>query len=322
MSMKGWLTKAAAAGALGAAGEYTLARCLVRRTLLRGRATLERTAKMSGTDWNQYVPKIRAWRERSEQLPKEDVYTVSDDGLKLHGTWFPYEGSNRVVICFHGYTSSGMNDYAAIAEYYRSQGFHLLLVDERAHGGSEGKYIGFGCLDRYDVRCWVNDVIRRMGEDCQIMLHGVSMGGAAVLMASGLKLPEQVKGIISDCAFTSAWDIFASVLKGTYHLPAFPLLNLMDIVAKKEAGYGLKECDAREEVKKAAIPIAFIHGDADTFVPFSMVSDLYEACASEKELMVVKGAGHLEACYMDPEGYADLIAAWTRRYFTDSSKTI
>lgn len=315
MSMKYWLTGAVAAGAVGAVGEYALARYFLRRTLIRSNAKKERTMKMSGTSWDQHIPKIRASKERRALLPQEDVYIPSKDGLRLHGTWFPNEKSKRVVICFHGYTSDGMNDYSTVAEYYWNNNFSLLLIDARAHGGSEGKYIGFGCLDRHDARCWIDYVIGRMGEDCQIMLHGTSMGGSTVLMTSGLELPPQVKGIISDCAFTSAWEVFSSVLKTMYHLPPFPLMQIADRMAKKEAGYGLDECNARDEVKKATVPIAFIHGDADTFVPFSMVHELYGACASEKELLVIEGASHAEACYTDPEAYEHLIGEWINRYF-------
>ena len=147
------------------------------------------------------------------------------------------------------------------------------------------------------------------------MLHGISMGGSTVLMCSGLELPEQVKGIISDCAFTSAWEVFSSVLKVTYHLPAFPMMHISDWMARREAGYGLKECNAREEVKKSKTPTLFIHGDADTFVPFSMVHELYEACAAPKELVVIQGAGHAEACYKEPELYENVMGAWISRYF-------
>lgn len=315
MKIRRWLAGAAAAGTAGAAGEYILARYFLRRTLIRSRAKRERTMKMSGTNWDQHVPAIKAGKEWIDQLVHEDMFITSNDGLKLHGHWFGREGSNRVAICFHGYTSSGMIDYSTIAKYYWKRDFSLLLVDLRAHGDSEGRYIGFGCLDRHDARCWINAVIDRMGEDCQIMLHGVSMGGAAVLMTSGMELPHQVKGIISDCAFTSAWEVFSSVLKNIYHLPTFPLMNLTDILAKREAGYGLKECDAREEVRKAVVPIAFIHGDADRFVPFSMAKELFAACSSEKELLVVQGAAHLESCYLDPAAYERMIGTWVDRYF-------
>ena len=113
------------------------------------------------------------------------------------------------------------------------------LVDQRSHGQSEGKYIGFGCKDRYDAYRWIEWVIGQEGENVQILLHGNSMGGATVLMASGLDLPQQVKGIIADCPFTSPKAVFTHVLHSMYHLPAFPIIQIADAVNKKQAGYGL-----------------------------------------------------------------------------------
>ena len=296
-----------AVGAAGTVLEYGIARYFFRRTMIRGNARRERTEKMSGTDWDQYIPGIRADKEWLLARPHEDVYITSRDGLKLHGTFFPNGGSKKAVIGFHGYTSEGLSDYASLARYYMEQGFQLMVVDNRAHGQSEGTYIGFGCLDRYDALKWMEYVIERIGEDCRILLHGVSMGAATVVMSTGLTLPVQVKAAVSDCAFTSAWEVFDSVLKTMYHMPSFPIMQIADRMVQKEAGYGLKECNARDEVAKAGIPILFIHGDKDFFVPCSMVYELYDACASEKRLLVVEGASHAESYYKDTEEYRQAI---------------
>ena len=180
-------------------------------------------------------------------------------------------------------------------------------MDERAHGQSEGEYIGFGCLDRHDAKVWINTMIEKMGEDCQILLHGDSMGGATVLMTTGLDLPSQVKAAVSDCAFTSAKEVFTHVLKTQYHLSPFPIMQIANQMVKKNAGYGLDECNSRREVAKSTIPILFIHGGADNFVPCSMVHELYNACCSEKKLVIVEGAGHVESCYRNPDLYESAI---------------
>ena len=300
MGIKRWVLGLAAAGA---AGDYGAAYYFFHRTVVRGKAKRERTQKMAGTDWDAYIPGIRKAKEWLAGQPQEDVYIKSQDGLRLHGTFFECPGSKRAVVCFHGYTSEGLNDYTAIARFYLERGFNLMVVDERAHGKSEGTYIGFGCLDRYDARLWMEYTVERLGEDCELLLHGISMGAATVLMSTGLKLPPQVKGAVSDCAFTSAMEVFTHVLKSMYHIPPFPLMNIADRMAKREAGYGLDECNAREEVKKAGIPILFIHGDGDTFVPCSMVYELYDACVSPKELLVIPGASHAEAYYKDTQSY-------------------
>lgn len=300
--MKGW-TKAAAVLGILTAAQAGEAAYFYRRTMKRSQAKVERTMKMAGTDWNQHMDFIHKRKEYMLEQPREDVWIMSQDGLKLHGTYFPNGDAKKVVICFHGYTSEGMKDYSALSGYYLKHGFAMLLVDERAHGQSEGSYIGFGCLDRMDAKLWINWVMKHCGEGVQILLHGTSMGAATVLMTSGLKLPDQVKGIVSDCGFTSPKEVFTHVLHSMYHLPAFPLIQITDIVNRKLAGYGMDECNAAREVKKAKVPVLFIHGDADTFVPCSMCDKIYNNCASRKWKLIVKGAAHAESYYKDTQAY-------------------
>lgn len=279
---------ALAAGALAAA-EMAGTAYFYCTTMMRQKAKTERTIKMAGTDWSQHMPFIQERKEYMLSQPHEDVWMESYDGLKLHATWFPQGDKKKIVICFHGYTSQGMKDYIGLSGYYLKQGYSMLLVDERAHGESEGTYIGFGCLDRKDAMLWIRWVVKNCGKNAQILLHGTSMGGATVLMASGLELPGQVKGIISDCGFTSPKEVFTHVLKHMIHLPAFPMMQMADWINRKKAGYGLDQCNAASEVRKAKVPILLIHGSADTFVPCSMCETIYENCASPKQKLIVEG---------------------------------
>lgn len=271
--------------------------------LKRSTAKKERTMKMSGTNWDAYMPMLQERKERFLAQPMEDVYLKSDDGLKLHATWLPNNDAKQVVICFHGYTSHGMSDYIALSDYYLKNGYAMLLPDARAHGQSEGTYIGFGVKDRWDAVKWIKWVIEHYGEDVQILLHGTSMGGATVLMTSGLALPAQVKGIISDCAFTSAKAVFTHVLRTMYHMPAFPIMQIANAVNKRKAGYALDECNAAVEVKKAEVPILLIHGDEDFFVPVSMCEEIYKNCKPGTFQLIVKGASHAECYYKDTVQY-------------------
>lgn len=278
-----------------------------RRTMIRQNAKVERTMKMAGTDWSQYSDFLAERKKYVLEQPMEDVYQTSFDGLKLHAVYIPPVNDKaqkkRVVICFHGYTSKCLSDFTGVSAYYLRNGYAMLQPDARAHGESEGHYIGFGCLDRKDAIGWIDFVIQKCGEDVEIILHGVSMGGATVLMASGLELPPQVKGIVSDCGFTSPKEIFTHVLHSMYHLPAFPIIQGADILNKRLAGYGMDECNAKREVTKAKTPILFIHGSKDTFVPVNMCHELYECCSAPKQKLIIEGAAHGESYYKEPETY-------------------
>ena len=282
---------------------------------------MERTIKMAGTDWSQYSDILAERKDFIQAQPLENVYQTSFDGLKLHATYIPAISENkekngnkkRIVICFHGYTSKGMADFTGLSDYYLRQGYAMLHPDARSHGESEGKYIGFGCLDRKDALGWINWAIEKCGEDVEILLHGISMGGATVLMTSGLEeLPSQVKGIVSDCAFTSPKEVFAHVLKSMYHMPSFPIIPMANILNKKLAGYGMDECNAKREVAKAKVPILFVHGSKDTFVPVNMCHEIYDCCASPKKKLIIEGAAHAESYFKDMATYEKALDEFTK----------
>ena len=143
------------------------------------------------------------------------------------------------------------------------------------------------------------------------------MGGATVLMVSGEKLPSNVKAIVEDCGYTSVNDELAYQLKRLYHLKPEPSISELSSVVEKRAGYSMKEASAEQQVKKSTTPILFIHGDADTFVPFEMAQRLYDACPSEKELLIVHGAGHAESAIVDPIDYKARVAFFLLRHIDE-----
>lgn len=246
---------------------------------------------------------------------KERITMRSHDGLRLLAYYLPAkEESDRVLILMHGYRNDGYGDFSGLFRFYHEQGYHLLAPHQRSHGESEGEYICFGVKERYDLKQWTEYIAKRFQGKCKIFLSGISMGGATVLMATGLELPKQVKGIIADCAFTSPWDIFASVLQSGFYLPRFPILNVADRICRRRAGFGFKECSTLDCMRTNRIPVLFIHGGADTFVPTQMSSQNYEACVAEKELLIVKRAAHATSNMVDPESYRSKVIAFMDKY--------
>lgn len=258
--------------------------------------------RLPDPDWDSEESlRNSAFREFSESIPRaakwlrdhnaEDVETVSFDGLKLRGKWVPAPEPKATIILFHGYHTHYLNDFAGIFSMYNSIGLNLLLVRQRAHGESEGRYITFGVRERKDVLSWVEFHNRVHGMD-NVFLGGMSMGASTLLFAAGEDLPPNVRGISADCGFNSPKDILAKFTKERFHLPPALVLPLMEVWARTLGGFSLTECDTRRTLAKAKVPILFIHGNADTFVPSDMTQIGYDACASEKELHMVEGAGH------------------------------
>lgn len=293
---------------------YFASRYFFRFTILRKpTATIDNNIN-ANTDWKKHLGFIRERKGWLYEHQLEDVYITSFDGLKLHATVFECENSKNCVICFHGYSSKGLNDYGSMAKFYHEQGFNVIMPDARNHGDSEGKYTGFGVLDRHDAKKWVDYAVERFGDDVKIFLHGNSMGGATVLMTCSMDLPDNVKAIISDCAFTSAYDVFSHILKRDYHIPKFPIMNITQQMTQKKAGYGYGDVNTLNEVAKTKIPILFIHGEVDDFVPVWMTQKNYEACNSEKELLIVKGADHAESYYVETQLYENAVKRMIEKY--------
>ena len=245
--------------------------------------------------------------ENKEWLRKQDtksVYINSFDGLKLHATFLKSKSnSDKTVICFHGYTGNSIDDFASLAKFYHKNNFNVLMPDMRAHGKSEGVYIGFGVLDRFDAHRWIKYVMKITGRNSKILLHGISMGAATVLMSGKLGFPKNVKGIIADCGFTSVYEIFSHILKNQYHIPKYPVMKITEIITRKRAGYGFNDINTVEALKNINIPILFIHGELDDFVPMWMSKKNYKACIGNKDFLVVKNADHAESYYVDKKVY-------------------
>lgn len=237
-----------------------------------------------------------------EKRPHEEVVIHNRDGLKLYGHWFECKNAKRVVILFHGWRSSWSTDFSPAVPFFEKEGCSLLLVEQRSHGKSEGEYIGFGVYERFDCLDWIEYAESR-ANGLPIYLCGISMGASTVLMASGLGIPTSVHGIIADCGFTSPRAIWAHVIKKNAKINetlSYPLANYF---ISKRAGYRGEDASTLDAMKVCRVPILFVHGDADGFVPLSMTEQNYEACASDKTLLVVKGADHGTSYIVDPESY-------------------
>lgn len=215
------------------------------------------------------------------------------------------ENSHKWVLLLHGYTGWKEELYP-IAYQYVQRGYHALIPDMRCSGESEGDFIGMGWTDRLDNMLWLEEILSR-DPDAEIVIHGQSMGAACALMMSGEKLPSQVFAIISDCAYTDAYSMFAKQMKDWFGLPSFPLLDSTNLMLQLRGGYDLKDASALEAIKKTDLPVLIIHGEDDDMVPVEMAYELYDAAGGEKELLIVPGAGHAQAMDKTPELYYDTI---------------
>ncbi len=245
--------------------------------------------------------------------PFETVAIQSRDNLRLVGHYLPCPGAERTVLLVHGWRGSWERDMAPFGPFLQEQRCNLLFVDQRGHGESEGKYLGFGVLERYDCLAWIHYLQEREPE-LPIYLLGCSQGAATVLMTSGFDLPEQVRGIIADCGFLSPEEQIATTLRDWWHLPKQPFLFVADRICRHRAGYSCRDYSTLEAMKTNRTPVLFVHGSEDRFVPVSNTLRNYQACQAEKDLLLVKGARHIQSYLLGGDPYREKLRTWFRKY--------
>ena len=244
---------------------------------------------------------MRAGRKLADALPKEEIYITSHDGLKLYGRLVKAENAKAVVILFHGFRSCADIDFSVVIGKYVDNGFNVIMTTHRAHGKSEGKYISMGINESRDCVKWAEYAAERFGADMPIILQGLSMGASTVLMASDKPMPKNVKGIVADCGFTSPEDIFRHVVSRGTHLPAELFMPPFRLYFKLFIHAKTTEISTLDTLRRTSLPILFIHGADDDFVPYAMGVKHNEVCVSPHKFISVAGAKHGQSYLVDME---------------------
>ena len=247
--------------------------------------------KSVGQSLDTYRVQIKESIEWVRSTPSTRVYIDSYDGLKLSARYFEVKDSPLTMILFHGFRSIGDRDFGMSVKFYTEAGFSVLLVDERAHGESEGNFITYGVRERFDCVSWAKYAAEKLGAE-HIVLGGMSMGSTTVQMATELDLPTEVIGVVADCGFTSPADIVSKVMRDMGVSPRL-VLPILNFCFRTFAGFDVYACSTVEALSKnERIPVLFIHGRDDGFVPCEMSERGYAACRSRKQLVIVDGADH------------------------------
>ena len=245
---------------------------------------------------------IEKWANETKNLPHEEFSITSFDGLKLYGKFYEYKKGAPIELMFHGYRGSAERDLSGGVQRCFKLERSALIVNQRCSGKSEGNVISFGINERRDCHAWVDVVIKHFGPDVKIILTGISMGAATVLMAAGEPLPKNVIGVLADCGYNSPKDIIKKVIK-QIGLPPCIGYFFVKLGARIYGHFDLEETSPEEALKKCTLPVIFIHGGSDDFVPCEMSQKNYDACRSKKKIVTIKDAGHGLSYPVSPEQY-------------------
>lgn len=290
-----------------AATSFATTKFLMRTALNREmpKAAEKAGEQISGAKVDEaFLKNLDDMSHKLENAPTEVVNTTASDGTKLVGHWYHNPNAKRVILAMHGWRSSWSHDFGSVYEFWHQHDCSVLYAEQRGQHNSGGEYIGFGLLERFDCLDWANWIVEKCGDKIPIYLAGVSMGATTVLMAAELPLPSSVHGIFSDCAFTSPDAIWKHIANNNLHIPYGVREIVVDDIYKKKTSFN--PCYSTvDSLKKSNIPVLFVHGTDDHFVPVTMTYENYKACAGPKRLVIVPGADHGMSYYIEPERYEE-----------------
>ncbi len=272
---------------------------------------VDRKSENDYNEFGEYTSKNAQW-VHSQNIENIDLKTTHNYTVK--GYLLKAQNPSKVFVVFaHGYRADHDGDPINFQRYYYDKGFNFLSFDHTAAGESGGSYVGFDYFESQDTAEWVNYLVNRFGDDIEIILHGVSMGGATVCQMAST-VPKQVKFIVSDCAYTGALDEFDSVIKGVGIKHTGGILHIFNAMNRVFAGFDLELTDVRDSVKNSKVPMLFVHGSKDDFVPTKMGYELYDLCTAPKDLFIVDGAEHAQSIMIDKEGYENKLSQFIEKY--------
>ena len=287
---------------------------------VHGVADIERTRHKA----DSLMPGSTAWYDSlKEQGVLKDTFIVGHRDFKVHACYVPAKDpatAQGTAIVVHGYGDNHFVFLYLVRMYRDDFNYNVLFPDLQYHGYSEGDHIQMGWNDRLDVEKWI-EVAHNVFKDDFMVLHGVSMGAATVMMASGDPLPEYVRGFVEDCGYASVIKQFNNNRRQSFWFIPPDVLQSASLVTKREHGWGFWEASSVKQLAKCDRPMLFIHGDADDFVPFKHLQINYDAKVNGyKEKWEVPGAVHANSFAKYPEEYKARVKSFLDRIHSGEIK--
>lgn len=261
-------------------------------------------------------PFLKPWVDSlHHESALRDTFIYNPENRRLHALYVKAaEPTNKTAVIVHGYTDEAIRMLMIGYLYSRDLGYNILLPDLQYQGFSEGDAIQMGWKDRLDVLQWMGVANELFGDSTQMVVHGISMGAATTMMVSGEPQPYYTKCFVEDCGYTSVWDEFELQLKNDFKLPAFPLMYSASALCNLKYGWTFQEASALNQVKKSNLPMFFIHGSDDDYVPTWMVYPLFEAKSEPKELWIAQGSKHALSYKDHKTEYTERVAEFVGKY--------
>ena len=314
------LTIVGSVGAAATATYYLLGDIIYKVILTRKGVESPTVMKFTFPDGNEddYTKYLHSVIDKGvewfESQDKENIQIPSTKYDKtLHANYLKaHVDTNKTAIVIHGYSASP--SYMGVyVKKYLEMGYNVLTPSLNGHADSDEQQITMGWEDRIDIVDWIHYLIDK-NPNVEIVIHGVSMGAATTMMTTGEKLPKNVKAAVSDCGYTSVYDMFRYKIVDDMKMTEFPVLNSFNAANKHFSGFDFKDASCIDQLNKSETPTLFIHGAEDDFVPVEMLDKVYYACAAPKEKLLVPKAIHARSVAANPELYWDTVTKFLEKY--------
>ncbi len=242
----------------------------------------------------------RALEERTptaENLPFEEVWFKSRDGLKLHGWFIPVRvesPAKATIIMGHGHGGSKVYDLA-YASFFHGGGYNVFMLDFRGHGQSEGPLgTSMGYWERYDIAGAVDWLLGRDLD--QIGIFGISMGGSIAILAAAEN--PNIKAVVADSAYAHLRRSIAAEINNMTNLPIWmvrPLGWMGYYLLASHHGFSSREGNPASVISKISPrPLFLIHAENDRLTRLENARVLFKLAKEPKELWLQPGIGHVE----------------------------
>ncbi len=258
---------------------------------------------------------------RLERLKKEELKIKSDFGYELDAVLiYAEKKSVNTMIISHGLGGDKWT-LMKIADIFLDLNFNVLSFDHRAQGLSGGKEISYGFYEKFDLEKVV-ELVKEKFPGGTIGVHGESLGGATALLHAGVINPKNnsVKFYIVDCPYSDLTELLKIRLREDYKLPDLYFLQTASKISKFRSGFHFDEVSPVSEIHNAKIPILFIHGKNDFYVPLKMTLDLYEKKTGAKEILLVENAAHAKSFSEAKQQYISKIKSFVNTILIGKSE--
>lgn len=243
------------------------------------------------------------WRDY-DAMEKEEWRFSSYDGYILHVTYLPAaEPGNKYVIISHGYTVNRMASLKYM-HMFRELGYNCLIYDNRSHGDNRRGICTLGKRENSDLLALIGYVYQRFGDDIYLGLHGESMGAALQILALGKK--PKIRFVVNDCGFARLMDVIIHKSGELEHLPKWACYPA-SLASWFFFGFSYTEVNPVDALKENRVPICFMHGADDHFIPCSHSEQMRAATQGYSELHLFPGAGHAMAMESDEKRYVQIV---------------